>query len=800
MANTKDHTIELRKVSKYYAGESGVSMGFSRIDLSLDMGEFVAITGESGSGKSTLLNVISGLDSYDEGELLVCGEDTAAFKTEDYERYRKQYIGNIFQDFNLIGSYSVYQNIELAMLMHGKKKAECKEKIQELIELVGLTEYTKKKVSKLSGGQKQRVAIARALAKEAPIIVADEPTGNLDKESADIVMKTLSKVSADRLVVIVTHNYEQVEPYVTRKLTMNDGRLIEDEKFERNRSVIASREEAADNDAVVSGVEASVAENEVPEFLQAEPKHSKKTEEELDSESYEAGPGKLPFSGEARLGIRNTFNLPVKFLLLLMVYIFVVSSVIGQYTSTKNKLHQGDILGANTYFANTQAERIVVTKADKNAFTAEDYAKLEKTPNVASIIKNDIGIDKGVEVAIDDSYLDGGLYPATMLKKVDIGRLPENDNEIVLAVGEMSMAYNKLKDLGDKVVGKTVSLKDVTSTDVKLVDRDISIVGVVWLESNAPSSMMFGSDRVYGTEALGKEIATKLNASASTTTITYGNVTGTPVTGSQTVIPSSNVSDGEAYIFDEKQSNYDNGEAKGKGVTVNVKNTYYSQELWLKVSTVITQDNIANKLGIKKDDYSTYSSYLYVSPNDYATLYQRDSYQVTLMTKAETKSAETVAQLKADGFKALQVKDTLTDITGGFSFVLTLISFAGLIIEMLVLFFISYAVIKLIMRSRNSYYATLRILGASKSNTSHILNIELFVVMAIACAVDFIALLLVKNNIIHSKTLAEQLTFLTPLDCVVLLVLLLGISLLIGYRYSKKIFDRSAMKSYREEV
>ena len=107
-------------------------MGFSRVDLSLDIGEFVAITGESGSGKSTFLNVISGLDTYEEGEMFVCGEDTTAFGTEDYERYRKTYIGNIFQDFNLINSYTVYQNIELVMLLSGKKKSECKARILEL--------------------------------------------------------------------------------------------------------------------------------------------------------------------------------------------------------------------------------------------------------------------------------------------------------------------------------------------------------------------------------------------------------------------------------------------------------------------------------------------------------------------------------------------------------------------------------------------------------------------------------------------------------------------------------------------
>ena len=108
------HMIEMKKVSKFYSTNGMVSTGFSKVDLDLDLGEFVVITGESGGGKSTLLNVISGLDSYEEGEMFVAGEDTGAFETEEYENYRKTFIGNIFQDYNLINSYIVYQNIELA--------------------------------------------------------------------------------------------------------------------------------------------------------------------------------------------------------------------------------------------------------------------------------------------------------------------------------------------------------------------------------------------------------------------------------------------------------------------------------------------------------------------------------------------------------------------------------------------------------------------------------------------------------------------------------------------------------------
>ena len=203
--------LELKNVSKFYYSKGIIATGFSKVSLKFEPGEFVAITGESGSGKSTLLNVISGLDSYEEGEMYINGEETSHYTEKDYEVYRRKYIGNIFQNFNLVNSYTVYQNIELIMLINGKTKKEVKEIVLELIKKVDLYKYRNTKVSKLSGGQKQRVAIARALAQETPIILADEPTGNLDKRSSESVLKLLHEISKDKLVIVVTHNYDQIE-------------------------------------------------------------------------------------------------------------------------------------------------------------------------------------------------------------------------------------------------------------------------------------------------------------------------------------------------------------------------------------------------------------------------------------------------------------------------------------------------------------------------------------------------------------------------------------------------------------
>lgn len=218
--------ISLKNVSKFYYSKGVIASGFTKVNLDLDDGEFVAITGESGSGKSTLLNVISGLDTYEEGEMYINGEETSHYTEKDFEDYRRKYIGNIFQSFNLVNSYTVYQNIELVLLLNGNKKKNVKKDVIDLIKKVGLYKFRNQKVSKLSGGQKQRVAIARALAKETPIIIADEPTGNLDSKSATEILKLLSEIAKDKLVIVVTHNYDQIEKYVTRKITMSDGRII----------------------------------------------------------------------------------------------------------------------------------------------------------------------------------------------------------------------------------------------------------------------------------------------------------------------------------------------------------------------------------------------------------------------------------------------------------------------------------------------------------------------------------------------------------------------------------------------
>lgn len=786
------HMIELHNVSKFYSNKDTVSTGFSKVDLNLDMGEFVVITGESGSGKSTLLNVISGLDSYEEGELFIAGEDTSGYRTEDYERYRKKYIGNIFQDFNLVNSYTVYQNVELSMMLSGMPRSEQKQNIPEYIDMVDMTEYTKTKASKLSGGQKQRVAIARALAKNAPVIVADEPTGNLDSASAEKVMETLHRISRDRLVVIVTHNYEQAAPYVTRKITMHDGRIIEDKKIQPAA--------APDKEAAAPRSGGRAMRNEESEGGKGRKKGRSRRSPFAEAPVYR----KMSAGSQLRLGVRNTFNLPAKFILLLLVYLFVTAAVLSQYASTKQALHSNDLMGYNNYFTDTSPERLILTKKDGSAFTTSDYESLQKMDNADYIIKGDAGIDTGIMFESDDIDISGPMYPVSCLKeKPTIGRLPKKDTEVVLVADPECYSYDAIKEMDKKILGKKYYIDALNSMamqgDDRLIKDKVTVVGVVLLSEDAGRSSN-GNVMIYVTDNVAARVLVKTAAASSAVTLDFSG-TKSDYSGMQVVYPSKKVPKGEVYISeDQAYQFYEEGAARGKTMGLHVKNHYFEESRDFRIGQVFKADNIRSLLGLSKNNYDEYTSNVYINPLDYNKIFNQGNFQSSFFMKDEKLSDSTVKALEGAGYKVLVIKDTFTDATGGYAFILRMFSMVRLALEFVVLFFISYAVIRLIMRSRNSYYSTLRILGASRKNTDNILRIELLLMMLISYGGVLLGSNLVRRGIIAVPAVNERLAFLSATDYFILFAGLLVMSLLIAKRYSHKIFSKSAMKVYREEA
>src|SRR5699024_8243381 len=223
-----DYMLELKDIKKHYTVGGTTTKALDGVSVSFRKKEFVAILGASGSGKTTLLNVIGGLDQYDSGDMIINGKSTKSFKDKDWDAYRNNSIGFVFQSYNLISHQGIIDNVELGMTLSGVSKAERRQKAEEALERVGLKEHMHKKPNQLSGGQMQRVAIARALANDPEILLCDEPTGALDSETSTQIMDLIKELSKEKLVIMVTHNPELAHEYTDRIIEFSDGKVLSD--------------------------------------------------------------------------------------------------------------------------------------------------------------------------------------------------------------------------------------------------------------------------------------------------------------------------------------------------------------------------------------------------------------------------------------------------------------------------------------------------------------------------------------------------------------------------------------------
>ena len=234
--------LEIKNISKSYKTGDFVQHALNNVSIKFRENEFVSILGQSGSGKTTLLNILGGLDRYDKGDLIINNKSTKKFKDTNWDSYRNNCVGFIFQSYNLISHISVLENVELSTTLSGYSRKRRKKLAIEALKNVGLEKHIHKKPNQLSGGQMQRVAIARALVNNPSIILADEPTGALDSKTSIQIMELIKEISKDKLVIMVTHNNELANKYSTRVIELKDGKIEHDtnpiEDKEKNDSTL----------------------------------------------------------------------------------------------------------------------------------------------------------------------------------------------------------------------------------------------------------------------------------------------------------------------------------------------------------------------------------------------------------------------------------------------------------------------------------------------------------------------------------------------------------------------------------
>lgn len=393
--------IQLQNIGKYYYTDTSVTQALRKVNLEFQIGEFAAITGESGSGKSTLLNIISGIDTFDEGEMYYDGKPTFQYDTSDWERFRREQIGFVFQDYSLIGHYSALENITGVLLVLGMDEKEAQRKAYYYLEKVGLKGLELQRASELSSGQKQRLSIARALAKETSIIVADEPTGNLDSETGKQIVSLLKELSSDRLIIMVTHNYEQAEPYVTRKIRLHDGEVVADVRV----NAATDREESANKPC---RIQAEQTQKKAQKEDSITKKHQPKRQQNKIAEIF------------ARLNRKTQPGRALLFRIFFLITAATSFVFIGQLfknaDDTGTKDYEKDI------FYQKNDCRLSVRHTDGTEITANDIKELQSVRNVTAVDQydyvNDINYycEEGKDYHFTYGLIDDESYNSYMME------------------------------------------------------------------------------------------------------------------------------------------------------------------------------------------------------------------------------------------------------------------------------------------------------------------------------------------------------------------------------------------------
>jgi ABC-type lipoprotein export system ATPase subunit len=446
--------LNLNNISKYYINGEHVTAGIKNISAEFSVGEFVAITGASGSGKTTLMNILSGTDFYSEGKMLIDDEDTEYYDESDWQRYRKEKIGFIYQNYNLIENFNVYQNIELSYDLNIVSDKRIREKeINDIIDKVGLGKQAKQRVATLSGGQKQRVAIARALAKNTSIILADEPTGNLDKRSAQDIINLLKTISNEKLVIVVTHSINDFQGIITREINLSDGKIIFDKTFEKVKDI-----------------------------------ENKKTSVKLDKRKLMFGLLRKNFFFNKK---NNGLFLTITTLVLFLT--FILYSVMFQFDSVLDNTSFD-----TPVFGRSSDKKMILVKQDKSSFSDSEIEHFSNNSKISRVNLYDVitSMEISLPIIYENNNNNASFYVGIIDDNIKLtsGRMPTSDDEVIAAT------HNGIPFTAPNLMEEKLVNYNFIGTDYK--NERLKIVGYTKSEGEKEST-------IYFTKGAAKELQKK---------------------------------------------------------------------------------------------------------------------------------------------------------------------------------------------------------------------------------------------------------------------------------------------------
>ena len=787
--------LRLQNIGKIYVSEGNVTVGIRGVNLSFEKGEFVAITGASGSGKSTLLNVLSGMDTYEEGELFIEEQPTSHYLQPDWEEYREKYISFIFQDYNIIDSFTVLQNVELA-LMTIPDPAKRRRRAMELIERVGLTKHVRHKGSQLSGGQKQRTVIARALAKDSPIILADEPTGNLDSETSKEIIELLREIAKDKLLIMVTHSFDQVEHVATRHIRVFDGSIESDRVMTENAP--APEEPAAGK--ADEAVDVSAQENEETAADASAKGNGGSAKKAVHSKVEDFSNGFL--LGRSMFCAKPRLSIFLRILMIVGIFgVFFATAVCGEFAELFHKYH----------IFRPMDGRLVIAHKDGRMLTDDELKELSERFKANGYIHCDILMDANItdsQFALPYQSLQfadrsKGEYRCSFgedFGKPDLGRYPETSTEVLLnvpiyykpVIGEDKIIYDKHSFYDDffKVVGvKYYADTNVTPT-VLFTEEGFRYATCLFMLHDGLNltEMRFGSSMMKIKEFAGGKYDTvdtyfdvKISRAIAPDQMIFDNVDF-----QKDVLVANKITYG--ILLNTTFQKY----RKGDGYTIGEMPNYFT--VWMdydiedltfpgRVMTVHSNKEIPLLIGTEVAQS--------ILEETVRTWYM----QGTLMFDSNRAAEKAAKELNKENFVALTTDETYKpDYTTILSVILNSLFFG--IVWIIIVFFIAFFINLCSNRTIAAFREDMTIMR-SMGIPVRVIRIGIYVRMFLSQVAAFILLPITAYIVYHTPRWNAQLIYLEPIHYV---IIYLGMIILM-YRVTRKqlrnLFGASVKTSLR---
>ena len=795
--------LELKEIFKSYTTGEFTQIALNKVSLKFRKSEFVAILGPSGSGKTTCLNVIGGLDQYDKGDLIINGKSTKNFKDSDWDAYRNNSVGFIFQSYNLISHLSIIDNVEMGMTLSGVSAKEKHQKAIEALEKVGLKNHIHKKPNQLSGGQMQRVAIARALANDPDIILADEPTGALDTHTSVQIMELIKEISKDKLVVMVTHNPELANEYADRIVEFRDGEIKSDSNpFSTGKT-----------DSTYKLKKTSMS------FFTALKLSGKNIATKKWRTALTAFASSIGIIGIALvLSLSNGFDKQIDE--------FENDTLSGFPIMINQKAAEIDMEAMREQ----HKELMGITKNDKqypkvkhiypydssensmehtNKFTDEyiDYIEdidsnlLSGTSYTRLVNMNLLKSDGKVATPIDTSLINFSAYPSGLgsddsgyLKSnYDLlaGSYPKSKTDLVLIVDSYNrLDTSMLKALGFDADVKNIKFDDIINKEFKLILNNdyYKKNGNIFMVNGNPDNLM----DIY-------------NSDTAITLKIAGIIRSTEDTKLEILPAGLSYSDklSQYFIDDAKKSeivkaqedtdyNVLTGKAFTDATPVNTIPTNPMAAISAMNGTGFgasdaTKDQILSTLGASSTPFA-----ITLYPKDFST---KDNILEYLNKWNDNKDID-------DSILYTDLAATFTDLSGGImdSITLVLIAFAAisLVVSLIMIGIITY----ISVLERTKEIGVLRALGARKKDVTRVFTAETFIIGSCSGLLGITISYLLTfpiNNVLKNLTDLEGVAKLNPLHAIMLLIISVSLTLLGGALPAKMAAKKNPVESLRTE-